>query len=112
MTEVLTGRRTAWLVALLPLLLAGALIGLLGEGEREARSTDTLPSGLDSTRAAELADALPDEDTSVALVLFSSETEIDGATLGDLRERASDLGRGVELVPAEDGTAALAVVPV
>ena len=54
----------AVVVALLPLLLAGLAIGALGEGERDRQTTDSLPSGYDSTDAAELRDRLPDGDTS------------------------------------------------
>ena len=42
-------RRTAWLVALLPLLVAVALIVGMGEGSRERTSLDNLPEGYDST---------------------------------------------------------------
>ena len=112
MTSVLTGRRTAWLVALIPLLFAGALIGLLGEAEHDASPTDALPRGMDSTLATELRDQLPTEDASVAIVLFSSEQKISPDALASLEDTASGLGPQVQLVPAEDGTAALAVVPV
>ncbi len=112
MTSVLTGRRTAWLVALIPLLFAGALIGLLGEGEREASPTDSLPRGMDSTLATELRDRLPTADASVAIVLFSSDRSISPETLASLEDAAAGLGPQVRLTPAEDGTAALAVVPI
>jgi RND superfamily putative drug exporter len=113
MVSLLTGRRTAWLVALVPLLLAGALIGLLGEGERDAGPTDSLPRGADSTMATELRDQLPTDDASVAIVLYTAdEGELSRADLQKLTEQAADLGPQVRLVPSEDGTAALAVVPV
>ena len=54
-----SGRRTAWLVALVPLLLALAIIALVPEGERENSAVDTLPAGADSTLAVELAEQLP-----------------------------------------------------
>ena len=113
MVSLLTGRRTAWLVALVPLLLAGALIGLLGEGERDAGPTDSLPRGADSTLATELRDQLPTEDASVAIVLYTAdEGQLSRADLRTLTEQAAGLGPQVRLVPSEDGTAALAVVPV
>lgn len=111
-------RRTAWLVALVPLLLAVGLIVGLGEGVRERTSLDNLPEGFDSTQGTALRDALPDEDASVAVVLWTS----DDGELG--RDVVADLGRQAErlgAVPAgptgpvtvaEDGTAAIAVVPV
>ena len=112
MTSALTGRRTAWFVALIPLLFAGALIGLLGEGERDASPTDSLPHGMDSTLATELRDQLPSADASVAIVLFSSDQRISPEALGSLEDAAAGLGPQVRLTPAEDGTAALAVVPI
>ena len=112
MTTAWTGRRTAWLVALLPLLFAGVLIGLLGESERDASPTDSLPRGLDSTLATELREELPAEEASVAIVLFSSERKLSPDALRTLRDKAAGLGSDVRLVPAGDGTAALAVVPV
>ena len=110
--------RIAWLVALLPLLLAGALIGGLGEGERERTSLDSLPAGFDSTEGTALRDALPDEGAATAVVLWTS----DDGTLGqevlrDLGQQADELG-AVPAGPdgpvtlAEDKTAAIAIVPI
>ena len=112
-------RRTAWLVALLPLLLAGALIGGLGEGERDRTSLDSLPAGFDSTLGTELRDQLPDEGAATAVVLWSSEVDgsIDEQVLAELGRQAGELG-AVPAGPtgpvtlAEDGTAAIAIVPV
>ena len=50
------GPRTAWLVALLPLLVGGLLIGAVGEGERDRTAVDALPEGYDSTQAVVLAE--------------------------------------------------------
>lgn len=112
-TSWLVGRRTAWLVALLPLLLAGALIGVLGEGERDASPTDTLPKGADSTIAAQLADELPAEDSSVAIVLWTAaDGELSQDQLAALQDQPGALGGPAPLTPSEDGTAAIAVVPV
>ena len=113
MVSLLTGRRTAWLVALVPLLLAGALIGLLGEGERDAGPTDSLPRGADSTLATELRDQLPAEDASVAIVLYTAdEGQLSRADLRTLHRQAAASGRRCGWSRREDGTAALAVVPV
>jgi RND superfamily putative drug exporter len=113
MISALTGRRTAWLVALLPLLLAGVLIGLLGEAEREAGPTDSLPRGADSTHAAELRDQLPDEDSSVAIVLWTADTgQLSADQLTALEQQLGLLGSQTPLARSADGTAALAVVPV
>lgn len=113
-----TGRRTAWLVALVPLLLAVLAIGLVPEGERETSATDTLPQGADSTLAVELAEDLPDDEGQVALVLWTVDGELTKADEGTLTEQAAALlpqgeqPQGPPLVVADDRTAALAVVPV
>ena len=133
-----SGRRTAWLVALVPILLALAVIVLVPEGERDARATDTLPAGADSTLAVELADQLPEDDGQVAIVLWTATSgEIDPATVQELNTQAVQLlsqeggqaGQGEQpgggqpggqqggeqtgpVVVAEDGTAAFAAIPV
>ncbi|QSR28744.1 hypothetical protein CFH99_24280 [Nocardioides aromaticivorans] len=106
--------RAAWLVALAPLLLALLALGLLGEGEREQRPTDSLPRGLDSTLAAELDAQVGDDGQDVAIVLFTSDgDELAGAG----RSVLDGAVRAVGAVPrsltvAEDGSAAFVVVPV
>ena len=117
-TSPLLGPRVAWLVALLPLLLAGALIAGLGEGDRDRTSLDALPAGFDSTQGTALRDALPDEGAATAVVLWTSdEGELTRATISDLGQQAGALGAAPAgpagpAVVAEDGTAAIAVVPV
>lgn len=108
---LVVGRRTAWAVALLPLLLAGVLIGAVGEGERERTPLDTVPAGADSTEALELAEQLPDEDGSVAVVLFTADSI--AAHAADLEALAAELTGGAPVLQvAEDDTAAITVVPV
>lgn len=114
----LLGRRTAWVMALAPLLLAVAMIAGLGEGERERTALDSLPAGYDSTLGAALRAALPDEGASTAVVLWSTDTgELGPDVIGSLTEQAGRLG-AVPTGPdgpvtvAEDSTAAIAVVPV
>jgi RND superfamily putative drug exporter len=106
----------AVVVALLPLLLAGLAIGALGEGERDRQTTDSLPTGYDSTEAAELRDRLPDGDTSVAIVLFTADQgKLTQTQLGALQKQVQDLTGGQSgsgLIPSEDGTAALTTLPI
>jgi RND superfamily putative drug exporter len=123
MTSLITGRRAAWALALVPFLLALALIGAVGEGDRASRSTDSLPAGLDSTEGAALLDRLPQDASTAAVVLFTAvRGQLSGDQLAALRDAAPDLATGPAtgpagegaspLVPAEDGTAALLAVPI
>ena len=110
---VVTGPRLAWLVALLPLLFAGVLIGLVGEADRDAGATDAQPRGADSTLATELREQLPAEDSQVAIVLWTADSgELTPDQVTALTQQATTLGSPAPLTPAEDGTAALAIVPV
>lgn len=111
---LVAGRRTAWAVALAPLLVAIAVMVGVGEGEREQTSTDSLPAGYDSTAGTALLDQLPDETTTAAVVLFTADSgELSRAQVGELRRAAGELGAtGPGVLPSEDGTAALAVVAV
>jgi RND superfamily putative drug exporter len=134
--RVISGRRTAWLVALVPLLIAIAVLVLVPEGERDARATDTLPSGADSTYAVELADQRPEDEGQVAIVLWTADSgELDQAVQGELAQQAVGLlsqggdgegapqgadgppkgaggGQQSPVVVSEDGTAAFVAVPV
>ena len=79
-------------VALLALLLSGAVIGAVGEAERTPAATDTLPEGYDSTTVAELSQELPRGEGSVAVALFTSDSgTLDRATRGQLTEVYADL---------------------
>jgi len=102
MPRFLTARPTAWLVALVPLVLGLALVALGGEAERDRLPTDALARGADSTLAAELRAELP-EDASVAIVLWTA----DEGTL-----TAEQLAALPDARPSQDGTAALGVVPI
>lgn len=119
---LVTGPRSAVLVALVPFLLALALIGAVGEADRADRSTDSLPAGLDSTEGTTLLDRLPEDVSTAAIVLFTAqEGELSGAQLTALRDAAGDLAsrggrpageQASPLVPSDDGTAALLAIPV
>ncbi len=137
--RLVSGRRTAWLVALVPILLALAVIAFVPEGSRENSATDTLPAGADSTLAVELADRLPEDDGQVAIVLWTAasgsidqaaQQDLDAQTVELLSQASGQAGgeqpgeQGGEqggqpggeqtgpVVLAEDGTAAFAAVPV
>ncbi len=115
LVRTLTGRGSAWVVVLLGLLLgAGVMVGL-GEAERSPHPTDTLPAGYESTRAVELQEQLPTEDTATAIIVFSAEQI--GGSVEDLKQVVEGLDTGVKgppafVQPSEDGTAAISVVSV
>ncbi|WP_101522993.1 MMPL family transporter [Nocardioides houyundeii] len=90
--QFISARRTAWLVALVPILLAGMLLGFVPEGERNASSTDSLPDDFDSTSAVALQSQLPEEDSSVAIVLWTAEEgKLTEAQLGAIGKQAGEL---------------------
>ncbi len=112
-TPLVVRRGRTWVLALLLLVAAGALIGAVGQAERDPSPLDNLPSGLDSTTVVELSDELPEETGSSAVILYTADDgRLTDQALQRLRERhpASDQGPGLQV--SDDGTAALAVVPV
>lgn len=108
LAPIIAGRRTAWVFALLPILLAVVLIGGVGEAEHRTDSRDNLPENADSTAAAFLLDELPDEATEAAIVLWTADSgKLSESALGEIKSQAEG-----ELVPSEDGTAVFTVIPV
>ena len=106
----LTGRKSAWAVLLLGLVLAGLIFGM-GQAERSVSPTDSLPEGSDSAVAAQLRDELPDEESVGALILFTAdEGEIDKRQLPALAQATGM--PDAQVIPSEDGTAAIAFVPI
>lgn len=104
----------AWLLGLLPLVLAVLALGLLAEGERTQQPTDAVPKGLDSTLATQLDEQLGSDEQDVAIVLFVAERgRLDDGQQAAIRTAVQAVG-GVpqSLTVAEDATAAFVVVPV
>jgi RND superfamily putative drug exporter len=117
LVRLITGRSTAWIFAVVPLLLAILTIGMLPQGEREASPLDSRPTGADSSYAITMAEQLPAEDGMVAIVLWTAQDgELTEAQLGQIGAQAAALQEGAPagppMIPAEDGTAAMAAVPV
>lgn len=118
LVTIITGR-TAAVVALLGFLLAGVVIGLLGDAQRTPSPTDGLPAGFDSTLGTELQQRLPTNDSLTAIVLFTGEN---GAVTGSrtalqqLISQVTPAGKGAgqpsPVIPSQDGTAAIAVLSV
>ena len=114
--DFLTSARTAWIVLILAVLGGGALLATSPEGSAEA-PTAGLGADVESTRAAQLAEGLEDEDTTSGLLVFQAEGELTAEQLATLEQNAADL---TELSSAErlpplrvspDGDVALLVVP-
>ncbi len=109
LARLITGRRTAWAFALVPLLLAGLFIGFIGEADRPTGVTDNLPAGFDSTEAAVLLAEVSDGEASAAITLWTADDgPLSAAQLAELRNQAAV----TPLVVSEDGTAAYTVAPV
>jgi RND superfamily putative drug exporter len=118
---LVVGRWSAAVAAVL-MLLGIAMIVAVGPADRDARVDDQLPRGYDSTRAAQLAEALPRADSSAAVAVFTTRdgSRLDPARLAALGELVGGLdvpdlsapARQAVVVPSEDGEAALSVLEV
>lgn len=109
--------RRWWAVAIVILALAGAMgvVSVVGEATRTAATTDALPIGSDSAAAAQLRERLPEAEGSSAVVVFSRDGgRLSATDLSAVEARAAALPGGgrLPLQRSDDGTAALAVVPV
>jgi RND superfamily putative drug exporter len=111
----ITARWWAGTIALIAIVGASLVMGLLGEADRSPGATDALAVGSDSAAAVELRERLPKADGSTAIVLFSREgaplTAADTA-LVQKRSRSLPGASGAPAVPSDDGTASIVVVPV
>src|SRR5690606_13121604 len=85
-TRFITGKRTAWIVALLPLLLGGFLISM-GEAERPISAANALPDGFGVTEATILQEELTEGDASTAILLWTAdEGAMSESQIAELRE--------------------------
>lgn len=126
LVQFITGRRSAWAVTIVSLLLGLSVLGV-GQADREASIFDDLPAGFDSTQGEELLAELPDEGSATALVLFTRDDDGIEADLPALSEIIAGVDMpqngsvevggeqggppgGMPLIPAEDGTAAFTVI--
>lgn len=112
--QFITRRWVSGLLALFALLGAGAVIGGVGQAELPPTATAALPIGSDSREAAILRERLPETDGSAAVVLWSSERALTPEQLAFVQTSAKGLpgATGAPATVGEDGTAALAVVPI
>ena len=91
LAHLITRKWVAGLLALVAIVGAGAVIGLVGQAESPATGTAALPNGTDSRAAAELRDQLPEDEGSAAVVLYSSEDPLTADQLALVQERARTL---------------------
>jgi RND superfamily putative drug exporter len=115
--RLIVGRASAAVSALMLGLGVFLIIGL-GQATHETAVDDQLPAGYDSTRAAQLKQQLPAEDSAIAVVLFTGDLDRSriaelGTLVKDLSvERVSAPQSGAPVVPSEDGRAAISVLAV
>ncbi|MDQ1182707.1 MMPL family transporter [Rhodococcus sp. SORGH_AS_0301] len=114
----------SWIVALLVVLAAGALIGGVGSNSAAESSPTSLPSDAESARVDALLEEFPDSDLSPVILVVTradggSLSEQDLADVAAARMRMNGVERGVDagapdapVVPAPDGEAAIAPVQV
>ena len=109
--------RASWLVSVLVLGFGVLLIVGLGQATHRAGVDDALPSGYDSTRAAQLREQLPEKDSAIAVILFTGD--LDASSTAELGSVVTDLSVGrvsvpkqASVIPSKDGSAALSIVSV
>jgi putative drug exporter of the RND superfamily len=117
--QFVSGRRTAWVILVLAVVVGGAVIAFSGAGQTTDDRTAGLPDSAQSTRVAELQRQLPSGQLNPALVVYS-RTDAAALSPGDLAaiaEQAPALrnvaldGRVSPLQASPNGQAALVVVP-
>ena len=112
--------RWSWLITVVLVLAAGAMIGTAGENADAQASPVPIPASAESARVALLAKDFPGGDTAPAILVAS---RVDGATLSPADLAAADAARqralavtgapaGPPLTTSEDGAASLAVLPI
>lgn len=99
-------RRLSWVLAVLVVVVSGALMGLLGGDDSSSRSPVPVPDSAESARADAVRAQFPGGDEVPAIIVITRD---DGARL-DPADLAAIQQKWRAQV-SEDGTAALTVVP-
>ncbi|RJK95388.1 MMPL family transporter [Vallicoccus soli] len=116
--HLVTGRRSAWVVLLVAVVLSGLALGLRGEAPSSGDPTSGLPASAESARAAALQRELPSGQLDPAVVVYARGG--DPLTAQDRAAAAQDAGELRALavggalpppLPSEDGTALVLTVP-
>ena len=112
--HLITRKWVAGIIALVAILGAGAVIGIVGQAEGPPTAVAALPDGTDSKAAAELRAELPEAEGSAAVVLYSSDEPLTPEQLAVVEEQSRTLpgATGAPPVLSEDGTAATVFIPV
>ncbi|TQL46717.1 RND superfamily putative drug exporter [Homoserinimonas aerilata] len=115
--NVITGRRTSWIVLVVALAAALALL-LFGGKATEDAPGNGLPDSAESAEVAALQEKLPGADTTAALIVFSRDgatlSEADVTAINERQKALTPLATSDFLPPAQisdDGTTALVIVP-
>lgn len=118
LTTFITARSTSWIVLVLAVLFAGGMFALGSGAEEETSPGVGLPPSTESERVAAALEDLPSADSTSALLVYSrGGAELTDDDLAAVTERSAELGDLASdgFVPppsvADDGTAALLVVP-
>ena len=114
-------RRLSWLIALVVLVVSGALMGLLGGGDSAEQSPVAVPADAESARADAARDTFPGGDQAPVILVV---TRADGASLTPENLQAITAARqrmlsaagttspgGPPTQVSDDGEAALVTVP-
>lgn len=120
LSAAVTGRRS-WLVALVPILIAVALMALRGDDASATQSPEALPASSESARAAAALSTFAGGDQAPTLAVATRTdgaelTQEDLAAVDEARARMLRVpqviaGPPVPVLTSADGKAALAMVP-
>ncbi|MCP9619325.1 MMPL family transporter, partial [Nocardia otitidiscaviarum] len=115
---LVTARRS-WLLPILLIAVGGALMAGIGKNDTAGSAPQSLPASAESARADRALEQFPDADTAAAIAVVTRAdggalTESDRAAVADAvaRTTASGAPPADALVPAPDGAAVLASIPV
>ena len=75
-TSFITGRKTSWVTLLIGLIFAGLAFGPLSAPESDTSPTDGLPENNETVLVNKALEGLPGTDGTVAVVVYSSGTEL------------------------------------
>ena len=114
----ITGRRSKWLVVIVGVVVAGLFGPLGGKQDLTTDPTAFLPASAQSTQVVRLQRQLPSGQTTPAIVIYASKTELSPASrakiAADVEQFRTVAYHGVVVPPqfSATGKAAIVVVPI